>query len=214
MGIRETNLVKKAGRLILPPGGAWIIVKGNCWAGRGNRILTSHRREGIKHFDVYWAYDEECPWEFPSKLKIDWKEDPDDLLGYLLDTSGIGSEQLTWMTLHTPSSEHIRMYSGEVFKTSEETIKLMLMDNGLETHAFQGPNVIWDEMTRDMVGSLMIDGLSLQEAQNMLISARAMKKKEIVKPNWFYRPIGVYRETFSEEPEYEAWYAPKEEVPA
>lgn len=211
MGARETNIVEAAGQLILPKSGGWVVIKGNPWASRGNRIIQAHRDEGIKHFDIYWAYDEECPWHLAESLIRDYRDDPEYLAESIADLNQISAMlQLTWMTLHTPSSQLIRVWCGEVFKTTEETIAILLQEDGLETISFGGKNIIWSEETRDIVGSMMLDGLSLAQAQHELLTARAIKKKELVKPNWFYRPIGFLREQFSEEPEYEAWYAPEE----
>jgi hypothetical protein len=195
--------------------------KGNPYASRGLRVPSSLRDEGVKHLDLYYAYDEGSPWHDPGEgMKRNvWtpnkplKGDANDYVHWLLENAGVeASMQATWVTLHTPSSRLIRAWCGEVATITRSTIDLLLQSNYIEIVSFakQQENPVWDDATRDLVGSFMLDGLSFNQAQDELIRAGEKFKRALPKlPTYFYRPIGEFRAQFSEEPEYEAWWAPK-----
>jgi hypothetical protein len=197
--------------------------KGNPYALRGLRVPSSLRDEGVKHLDLYYAYDEGTPWHdmdeeagyYLRDLKKDalTQEEAREHLEWVWQSNEIeGSMQATWVTLHTPSSHLIRAWCGEVATITRSTIDLLLQSNYLEIVSFakQQENPVWDDATRDLVGSFMLDGLSLNQAQDELIRAGEKFKRALPKlPTYFYRPIGEFRAQFSEEPEYEAWWAPK-----
>lgn len=217
-GIPVTERLRAIDATILPLEGAWVVIRGNhtgLTAKRGLRIPQAIRMEGVKHFDIYWAYNEECPWKWDARESLDGDEV--DLVDDVLYRSHTNEDQLTWVTLHTPSSEHIRMWAGEVTVFSRGLIDELLQENYVETVSFTKitKEPIWDDFTRDMVGSLRLDGLSLQEAQDMLITTREMKAKDrkVAFPDYFYRPIvgSPYYNQFCEEPEYEAWWKDKME---
>jgi hypothetical protein len=199
-------------RNTVPLQGGWVTIKGNPYAKRGLRIPSSIRDEGVRHMDVYWGYNEECPWKLSGKLnKLADEEIVDDVL-YL---HGISDMQLTKLTIHTPSSLQTCFWAGELALFSDQLISMLQEEGWLQTIPFGGliEHPIWDEETRDILGSLMMDGLNLYQAQNEIILA-GLKLPEFVKPNHFYRPVGTYYDSFCEEPEYEAWWSPGSRIRA
>jgi len=203
--------IYKAKRNKIPLAGAWVSIKGNPYAKRGLRIPPSIRAEGVKHLDIYWAYNEHCPWTVADRQLERYLRSMDlEAIDYILENNGITEAQLTKMDLHTPSSKTICMWAGEVAPFSQDLIDMLLASESLETISFGGmtEHPIWDEEIRDILGSLMLDGLNIYQAQNEVITA-GMELPEIMRPNHFYRPIGWYYNTFCEEPEYEAWWSPE-----
>lgn len=208
-----TRRLRELGKTILPPEGAWVLVRGNPSAPQGLRIPKSHREEGVRHWDIYWAYDEQCPWDIKlrgSEKVLD--EDLVETLEYRNHISAGYSSQLTWMTLHTPSSRHIRVWACEVNTMSEELIQLMLAEDYYKTASFAKDVVepLWDDILKDTVGSLMIDGLSMSEAQDMLITVDEMEAeyRKVPLPSHYYTVIrdSAIWHGFCEEREYEAWW--------
>jgi len=209
--------IRAIGLNALPEEGSWVAIKGNPYAPRGKRIPDSIKAEGVQHLDMYYAYDEECPWTMPLKQRqlIDerlanggFKEgELEDIIEGWLDQSfilGNNGMQRTWMTVHTGSSKLIRFWCGEVATFPEELIKEMINTGLIETRTFSKieNNPVWDDATKDLIGSLMIDGLTLQAAQDELIKAgEKFQRKTGGYPNYFYRPIGMYRAQFCEEDE-------------
>jgi hypothetical protein len=72
---------------------------------------------------------------------------------------------------------------------------------------------VWDELTKDLIGSLQLDGLSFQEAQFELISSGEVEFEcDPHLPPYFYRAIGDYYNQFCEEPEHDAWLKEQKEA--
>jgi hypothetical protein len=216
---REVNanvlmeIIRRANRNILPPEGAWVSIKGNPYAQRGLRIPESIHKLGIHHLDIYWAYDESIPWGFsePAPLAdFGLETNPNDIVDYILFSHLITDVQLTWMTLHTPISQLIRMWAGEVSVMKQDTINASLDEGYLQTIPIGGiqNNPIWDEETKDMVGSLMLDGMSYNRAQDELIAAGTLDTaaRSWKFPPYFYRPTGDYYNVFCEEPEHDLYF--------
>lgn len=201
--------IRKVKRNVLPEDGGWVIIRGSRMAPRGLRIPTAIRAEGVKHFDIYYAYNEETPnWgsQFEELAYCD-EEEIEEVIDECLANLGISDDQLTWMDLHTPSSKHIRMWAGEVSPISRGLIDEMLAEGYIKPVSFVKVqnNPVWDEITRDLIGSLMLDGLTEQQAQDELLRAGEDIERKWTLPNIYYEPIGEFRDTFSEEPEYEEW---------
>ena len=212
--------IRDAKANILPEDGAWVSIKGNPYTVRGLRIPQSIRDEGVRHMDIYWAYDEGTPWHLPMEFAAvhdSGKDIVDDILWANGGShNGLWEGQLTWMTLHTPSSKLIRMWAGEVAVMSQELIDKLLDNNYLQMISIANTqlNPVWDEVTRDMIGSLMLDGMSLQRAQAELLGAGEMVRGEMIwkLPTHFYRPIGEYYNTFCEEPEHKMFMQERKKV--
>lgn len=213
---RVNELFFESGKNIIPKGGGWVVIKGNPYAARGLRIPESIRAEGVRHMDIYYAYDEEVPWKVPSKvlkefglLKKDFSGvDADEFFLYLAAINNIPTLQLSWLTLHTPSSQLIRMYRGEVAHFSQELIDELLNSGGVRIVQFGGEQIepVWEEATRDLVDALQLDGLNYHEAQAELLRAGDVDFEfHQRKPMYFYRATGWYYDMLSEEPDYEYW---------
>lgn len=185
---------------VLKDGAGWVAYKGNPFAHRGMRITPSHTRLGIKHMDIYYAIDEECPW----KVSMDGfegidKDDAVDVCLQMCDDLGIPTLQLTKVTLVTGARDKICAWAGEVSVFSDDLIRDLLAEDLIEIVPFAHKNPVWDEETRDIIGGMMIDGMTMQQAQAELVRAGEMKLSEMVLPSYFYRPIGAYRDIFVEE---------------
>ena len=213
------SIIRHAGMNLLPPDGGWVVVRGNPYAARGLRILGAIRDQGVTHFSIYYAYDEGCPWKALDRLVSNVVRDlqkgvlsqsmaKEFVLEEVLETSGIPEVQLTWVTLHTPSSQLIRFYQGELSHFSIDLISGLVKENCLEINPFGKVrlNPVWDEAIRDMIGSLQLDGLSFQEAQAELVKAgEKFQTREPTLPDYFYKPAGWLYDRFCEEPEYEEY---------
>ena len=209
------DAIRQAGCNTLPTEGAWVLFKGNPYSPRGLRIPVSLREAGIRHWDIYWAYNEQCPWDLPRGVTVqDVLDQGESIDEYVEEHNGISAVQLTWMSLHTPASQLIRAWSGEVTKLSDGLVSELLASESYEVVQFAGRNPVWDEETRDIIGGLMLDGLNMNEAQLELVRAGELESGNIQMPSYFYRVIRdsyVWNE-FCEEPEYEAWWKDKQEA--
>jgi|WetSurSiteA1Bulk_404760.scaffolds.fasta_scaffold02782_10 hypothetical protein len=195
------SLLRTEKSTLLPPWGGWVCILGNPYAPRGFRIPTVIRDLGVQHMDIYYAYDEGCPWTvYPNLVNVGEK-----LSDIIIEKNQIPDVQLTWMALHTPASQLIRMWCGEVRVFRESLIEDMLEANYLATIPFGKTNEspVWDEATRDIIGSLQVDGLSYQEAQFELVTAGVEFEKDLRLPPYFFRAIGEYKNAFCEESEIE-----------
>lgn len=203
------DFIRQEKRTTLPPWGGWVTIIGNPKAPRGLRIPESIHELGVHHLDIYYAYDESTPWTMYGDTVLSLSRNQyEDITDLMLSMNSVTELQTTWMTLHTPVSQLIRMWNGEVRPFSEELIKDMLKENYLKTvpMGYTRESPIWDELTRDLIGSLQLDGLSFQEAQFELISSGEVEfERDPHLPPYFYRAIGDYYDQFSEEPEHDAW---------
>ena len=202
------EILRQEGLNLLPPEGGWVCVLGNPFAPRGLRIPVSIHDLGVQHFDIYYAYDEGTPWKInfagAEVFGLDTTlADTKQIVEATLLEYGVQQLQTTWVTLNTPVSQLIRMWNGEVRVFSDELIKELLAAGYIETIPFgeqkKKESPVWDEVTRDMIGSLQLDGLSYQQAQHELITAGVEFERDQDLPQYFYRPIGTFRATFSEE---------------
>ncbi len=211
IGNIATQFLRAKGLMLLPPEGGWVALVGNPYAPRGLRLPSSFRPLDIQHMDLYYAYDEECPWpEFDRQLEEYLPDfdafnvlDVDEAIYQILGGSLTPREQLTWMTINTPHSQLVRVYRGEVRPFSQDLIEEMLEIGGLEIKPFAkvSDSPVWDEATRDIIGSLMLDGLSKNQAQAELVKAGELKAKDVSLelPGYFYRSAGMIRNQFCEE---------------
>lgn len=198
------NRLAEAGETLLPLGGGWVCVVGNPLAPRGLRLPNFGLGFDIRHMDIFWAFDEECPWNFPQKGILDIPAadvlDGHELADYICDLNRISSLQLTWMKVVTSYSDTVRFWQGEVRLLSDDLIDDLLQENLVETISFAGKShPILEEAIRDIVDALQMDGLSFQAAQAEAIRCGVLEPSQLVHPNWFYRPIGAFREMFVEE---------------
>lgn len=199
---RMMEFIYEAKRNIVPPDGGWIHFKGNPMASRGYRVDIGLRQVGVRHMDIYFAYNEECPWTVVEEALGYRAHGAEEICDFVEEVNGLRpGMQLTKVDLVTPVPTRVCAWAGEIARTDEETIQLLLAEGYLETIEFanRSQNPVWDEATRDLIGSLMVDGLNMQQAQNELIRAGEKFERQLIMPNYFYRPIGAYREMFCEE---------------
>ena len=200
-----------ANKNVIPPEGAWVSVKGNSYSPRSCRLPLSLVKEAdIRHLDVYWASNEECPWPLDinalkglsgfSRYSMDTTEGIELLIEHVMVANYIEDDQLTKVSLHTPYHKAVCLWAGELVTFTNEHIEMLLHEGYLEIMEFGGTNPVWDEETRDIIGSLQVDGLTLNQAQAELIRAGAMKLGDLVVPHYFYRASGEYKNIF-----YEDW---------
>lgn len=196
------EIIYKAKRNIVPPEGGWVHFKGNPLAPRGFRVDGGLRDVGVRHMDIYFAYNEHCPWGAVKEALGYRPYAAGDICDFIEETNWLRPGlQLTKVDLVTPVPTRVCAWSGEVAKTDEETIQMLLGEGWIETIEFasRSKNPVWDELTRDMIGSLMLDGLNMYQAQNELIRAGEQFERKVILPAYFYRPIGLYRDMFCEE---------------
>jgi len=166
--------------------------------------------------DIYYAYNERCPWNFKEKVAVNagyHLDDNDDFIDAIVELNGITEHQLTLVDLNSPLKKTVSAWRGELRVFSQVLIDDLLASEGLEIVRFDSPNPDIDEELRDIIGSLMLDGMTKHQAEAELIRAGEMKSSEMSLPGYFYRPIGWYYNQFCEEPEYEQWKSDRVEVP-
>jgi len=73
------DFIRKEGRTILPPWGSWVTIVGNPYAPRGLRIPESIHELGVHHLDIYYAYDEGCPWTLHGDDSLLYKFNTEEL---------------------------------------------------------------------------------------------------------------------------------------
>lgn len=218
--ITMQGLARKAGLLTLPPGGAWVAIKGCPSWPRGNRLISAHRAIGIRHMDVYWACKEELTFSFkvnryrrrnlslPFAVFYDQSQGESEeraieravgeLLDYLAQTPYHSAQQQSYITISHPHPEEIRFFNGEVAVFSNETIRMLLAENGLKTIIFgQAVIPVLEDAIAEMSDAMRLDGLSKSEAYQELLTAGAVEQNFV--PTWFYRSAGAFREQFCEE---------------
>lgn len=209
---------------ILPPGGAWVCIKGMSHFGapRNHRIIPAHRDIGIQHMDIYWAMTEKPTFsprpryrrrrrgmdEYANML---WKgnltrEDAlarvaeeyyDLFVGQPFEASEM---QATLITVRHPHHGMVRFYNGEVRVFSNELITALLRESYVETVVFGQANIpILEDATRDIVDAMQVDGCSYAQAQHEALVGGVLTPDQMTVPNWFYRPTGPFRDTFVEE---------------
>ena len=194
--------LRKLDMTLLPPGGGWVSVKGNPYAKRGCRIPRSITDLGVQHMDIYWGFEEKTAWNYECDYNL-WRGCSDrakrDLIDEKTHTKTNNSLQITLMRVLAPAPEIIKFYNGELALMSYELISDMLAEDLVETVSFDANNPIIDDVTRDLVGSAQVEGMSLSEAQDYFLSYGMIKPKHLQYPNYFYRPIGEYKTQFVEE---------------
>lgn len=220
--ITMIDIARTAGLTILPPGGAWVCVKGNPYSPRGQRIIPSHRDIGIQHLDIYWALHEKLTFN-PRVRRYRRRRRLDDCANMLVQRGNsqedalerIAEEyynmfiqqlhpaaemQATLITICHPYHETVRFYNCEIAVFSHELIRSLLEENYVETIVFgQAQIPILEEAIRDIVDAMQIDGCSFAQAQNEALVAGVLEPDQVSVPNWFYRPTGPFRNTFVEE---------------
>lgn len=218
--ITMQDLAREAGLLTLPHGGAWVAIKGCPIWPRGKRLIPVHRKIGIQHMDVYWACKEELTFSFKvnryrrrnlsllSAIYHDISQGEseekaieravEELIDYVAQSPHRSTQQRSYITIAHPHPEEVRFFNGEVAVFSNETIRMLLAENGLESIIF-GQTVIpvLEDAIAEMSDAMRLDGLSKSEAYQELLTAGAVEQDFI--PTWFYRSAGAFREQFCEE---------------
>lgn len=187
------GIIKKAGRALLPNDFGWVTVVGNPYS-KIQRINPVLRIFGIQHMDIYFAFNERCPWKYRHARN----ENAQETIDGLLDRNGISDTQLTLVDLHTPRGT-ASAWQGEVRLFSEELIEDLLANDALVMLPFQTPNAMLAPEIEDIIGAMMLDGYTRQQADAEMIRIGEIKPSEARKPGWFYRPIGWYRNQFCED---------------
>lgn len=188
--------------IIIPPGGTWVTFAGNPHAPRGRRITPALAILGIEHLDIYYTSNVEYPWDVPVSYDMLETWEPAEVLDYLEQMSMTGGQNAL-VTLHTPYGQSVKVWECELRPISEALIADMLEADYLQLISFGSEkrqnSPVWDEMTRDMIGSLMLDGLSYNAAQAELILGGEQIETEFILPSHFYRAIGEYAAQFKED---------------
>lgn len=217
------DIARKAGLLTLPVGGAWVGIKGcPAWL-RGKGLIPAHRAIGIQHLDIYWACKEVLVSKpcvsrrgrrhltLPQAVLYDTMQGniPEDamqrasqeLLEYIDGAPWHHPRwQTSFITISHPCPEEVRFFNSEVAVFSADLIRLMLAENCVETIIFGQTTIpVLEGAVQEMVDALQIDGLSYAEAYHHTLTAGAIEPEKSVIPMWFYRPTGIFRETFVEE---------------
>lgn len=214
------DVARHAGLLLLPPEGGWVMAKGNPDAARGFRIPRSIAECGVRHLDIYWGYDEKLtvynqlmgPADLRGGRGQSMYKNIMDMAKHDMDEAAVMyikcikalsyyDKQISLITINapTPTGEKCKFWNGELSHVTD-------MQAYLSSEAYEPIgtgqsmlNPIIDEAIRDMVDSLMIDGLNVMQARDHAINARILKKKDRIIPATFYRPIGWFKERFVED---------------
>lgn len=214
----------------IPRMGGWITYLGNPFARRGQRVIKALRECGVLHLHAYWAYAEDVQFSYPRTLEKEIArvlempfedevqtfqrvhEAQQVFEAYVAhlenDPRGPVSWEMqgTWMTIHTPASQLVRGYRGEVNPLSGAGLRTLLANNCLRPISFsktmQTSSPLWqDEGLRDLRGSLQLDGLSQSEAELELVKMGEVTHEALTMtfPGYYYEPMGWYRANFCEE---------------
>jgi len=205
------DVAREAGILVLPPGGAWVCIKGCPVWPRGMRLIREHRRIGIQHLDILWGYRETLAepatgsrFHLPPPRVSDPGEAlalaAEDLQMFLDRDPCQARLQATLITVSYPHPEEVRFFNSEVAVFTTSLIQGLLQANWIETHIFgQTQMPVLEEAVRDVVDALQMDGMSKSEAWDQALTAGVVEPEQRFIPQWFYRPIGEFRDTFVEE---------------
>ena len=222
--ITMMDIVRAANLAILPPGGAWICIKGlsHMGARRNHRIIPAHRDIGIRHMDIYWALCEEPAFNprvryFRRRRTLkayanmmlqrgNSREEAlqraaDDYYEMFMQQPDRAPEmQASLISISHSCHEAVRFFNSEVRVFSNELIQSLLKENYVETIVFgQAQIPILEEAIRDIVDAMQVDGCSFAQAQHEALVAGVLEPDQVSIPNWVYRPIGPFRNTFVEE---------------
>jgi len=218
------DIAREAGLLILPPGGAWVCIKGCPAWPRGQRLIRPHKELGIQHLDILWGCSEKLTIIPPDgrhargernlAQQVMWEvgrgEDISDamacaaehLVDYIRGDPLQTVHQTSLITVSYPAPEAVKFYNGELSVFTSDLIRKPLEANWIETHIFGQTMIpILEEAIRDVVDAFEMDGLSKSEAYHQAYTAGVIEPEQMQPfvPQWFYRPIGEFRDTFVEE---------------
>lgn len=196
------DLVRAAGYAVLPAVGGWVRICGNPRARRGQRLPAAHVRLGLQHGDIVWGYRERpafAPqWNDDTVTKLVTQEGLDTAVAQLREHLRLAAseEQATFITVSYPAPDEVRYYNGEVTLLREETLRLLLAENWLETRTFGNtlPPLL-EEAVRDIVDAFQVDGLTRSQAWDEAIRGGIVSPEDFPRPLWFYRPLGAFRST-------------------
>lgn len=216
------DIAREAGLLTLPIGGAWVGIKG-LPNQRGRRIIPAYRKIGIRHMDIYWGSKEVLVsrplvrrWRRP-RMKLPQAVLYDITRGSTPEEAMQRAKeelleiidgapwhhprwQTSFITVSHPSPEEIRFFNSEVHVFSTDLIRQMLAENYVETTVFGQTTIpVLEGALQEIVDALQVDGLSHAEAHHHALTHGIIEPEGGAIPQWFYRPVGVFRDTFVEE---------------
>jgi len=216
------QMVRDAGYATLPPGGAWVSIKGCPWWPKGQRIIKAHRELGVQHMDIRWANKEVLAlgtprvnryrrrnmtllealyYDMSKGIPYDqaYAHTVQELRAYIGNTHQ-GTWQATLITVSHPGTEEMRFFNSEV-AVMDTTIMLDLLQENLLDVIVYGKTQIpaLEGIVAELADALMLDGLSHAQAYQEIMTAGFTDTPLV--PQWFYRPKGWYRDMFCEESE-------------
>lgn len=208
---------------LLPPWGGWCMLVGNHRAKRGSELPGFCDRLGIRRMDIIWMDNEQVPSSLISHLEHAFKRrgkgslfgddeeiSLDSLMESLYQSPAYDHMQQTILDARLGMSETIRFWCGELSPVKEENLSLYLSENAYTPVPLHMPgsdaiSVVLDEPLRDMVGAMMLDGLSESEAYAEALSCvdgvddreALASQMECRKPNHWYKVSDVVYNTFN-----------------
>ena len=220
--INYQYLMRAAGLAVLPEHGAWVTIKGCPAWPRGLRLIQSHRQIGIQHMDIYWGCKEEMTFTptvsyrrrkipLPEAIYRDIAQGATEQQAVARGVEEIRDHirsspfrslhrQQTLITISHPHHEEVRFYNSEVATYTAETIRLLLQEDCLEVMPFGQTQIpVLEDVTRELVDALRVDGLSRAEAYQEILATGINPDMQTMVPQRFYRPRGWYRDRFCEE---------------